>query len=188
MEKDTKKTPKVFSFSPEVHGVSREGRTTVLESNPYKMYDALGVGTIYYTTNDAKFWIGEGAECPEDMFTKQFLPYLRWKFDQFVEQEKFVEVEVEVEDAKGNKKFEKQRKLVGKETVNKFPCTPKNILKKRQELIIAATSEGDLLDIQAIRKETSPTQLISSDEVLAATKPQGFTLSPYKAVKNLLRS
>lgn len=180
-------SPKTLKFDHEVLSSDANGRTVKTDSYPFKIYEALGTGLIYYSTQDAKFWLNEGSECPEEVFTKQFLPSFRWKFDEFVEQEKYKVLEVETTDEKGRTKIEKQNTLMGKEVVNKFPCTTKNILKKRAELLAIAAQTGQV-DIKAIQRETSPTHLLSSAEVQAAVAPVGLFGGSYGNVKRLMRS
>lgn len=187
MENQTK-PQKSFTFNPDVVGTAPDGRSYFVERNPYTIYSALGTGDLYYTIKDAKFWSGENKEIDPAIFETQFLPRLRWKFDQFVEQDQFKETEVEIEDSKGQKKIERRKELIGKEVVNKFPCTTKNILKKRTELMAAAVQSGVDIDLNKIQIETSPTELLSPEEVRQALKPAGFFGDTYQLIKRLMRS
>ena len=175
MSQTTDKQVKTFTFNPHKVGIDpRTGRTGIIDRYPYKIYEALGVGKVYFTTLDGKYWSGEGKEVDLVTFEKEFLPYLRWKFDEIVKRE--------VKDEKGN--------VIGEEVVNKFPPSTKNILKKRAELVSDSFKggSGEMPDMQEIYKLTSPTHMECPPDVREALKPRGFLGSSYRALKSLLRS
>lgn len=120
-----------FSFNPD-----RQVGDEIVRENPYVCLSSITIGSIYYTPKDNKFWLGENSECSEAVLESRFLPYLRWKFDEFVK------------DKNG-------------ELVNKFPCSPENIALKREELIDDAIKKTGRADFDAIERETSPLVLLN---------------------------
>lgn len=190
MSNDKNEKPKAsFSFEPDTIGTDPvTGQAVISVRNNYKVFSAMGVGDIYFTPKDGKFWVGPGKECPQDTFDKTFAAKLRWAFDEFEEKEIVKEVEIEVEGADGKKRKEKERRTLGVQRVNKFPCTTKNILKKRAELAKQAVEAGEQLNYDEIVKMTSPTALEASDAVNQHLKADGLFASTYSRIKQLMRS
>lgn len=179
----------VFSFEPDTIGEDPStGHTRITVRNSYKAFSALGTGEIYFTPKDGRFWIGPGKECPQETFDKVFASKLRWAFDEFEEKELVKEVEVEIEAADGKKRKEKERRVLGTQITNKFPCTTKNILKKRTELAKQAIEKGVQVDYNEIIKATSPTHLEPGDAVKKQLESDNLFSSAYSRIKQLLRN
>ena len=135
----------------------KTGGHKVVRDNPVRILESATQGKLFFAETENKYYIADGVECPEDKFKDHYLPYLRWDFDEFVE-----EVIVK-EDSKGNDiEIKTGRK------VSTFPPTPENIADKRKELIQAAIENGDDIDKAKINVLTSPRTLRNHDEMEAA--------------------
>lgn len=188
MKSDKKVESKIFSFEPDILGSDARGHTTIEDSNPYLVLDAFGVGTIYFTIKDGKFWLNKGKECPDSIFESTYQPYLCWDYDQFVEQEQFREIEEVVTDAKTGKETVSTRKVSdGLRTVNKFPCNTKNIRAKRSEIIRELAANGIDFDREEIYAKTSPRQMLTKKDVEQQLN-SGSSYSVHHKVKVITRS
>jgi hypothetical protein len=149
-----KKDRKGFSFQPDVISANRSGEHQINKklSNPYVMLQSQTQGKLFYTPKDNKYWIAPGVECTQDRFEEKYLAYLRWDFDEIIEEV------VEKEDSKG-----KTVSLKTGRAISTFPPTPENIAAKRKELLDAAVASGDDIDQEEILSKTSPTQLLNND-------------------------
>lgn len=142
-----------FSFKPDTVKVARDGEHTIVRDNSYIALASATQGSIFYTPKDNKYWITEGKECPKDVFKERFLPYLRWKFDEIVEETVL----------KRNEKGDEIQVKTGRKT-SSFPPTPENIAKVRQDLLENAVIEGKEIDQTEIYRQTSPTMLTNNDK------------------------
>jgi hypothetical protein len=100
-----------------------------------------------------------------------YMNYLRWEFDQFEEVTKEIEKEVKAKTKAGNETIKKVKEKVIVGIENKFPPTPENIKKKKDELISAAVSEanGSQIDIKAIQAKVTP-RLSDHEKIVKATE------------------
>jgi len=123
-----------LTFNPHAYKPGKDGTVEVdpINSSPYILLQSHTQGTLYYVPKDNKYYAAPGKEVPQERFESFYLPYLHWKYD------------------------------VVENGVNTFPPSPENILKKRQELMAEAMSEGKLLDQETLLNETSPTEMTNN--------------------------
>lgn len=151
---------KDFSLKPDVLKKGPDGLTVDRNATDhYLKFQTITNGHIYYTPKSNRYWLNPGAEASEaDM--ENYLPFLRWKYDEFVKETKLTEVE----DDKGKKV--KMELETGK-MINKFPPSVKNIAKKRAELAAESAKNYLDFDIDAIINLTSPHSMVEKDSMQA---------------------
>ena len=157
---------KGFSHSPSAIKTGENGQHIIDEkaSNHHIILASATQGVIYYTYKDNKYWSGENQEISEELFEKQFLPYLSWKFDKMEDEV----VEQPKKDEKGEIVLDKKDnpvmiKIATGRKVNVFPPSPANIEKKRKEILLEASDKGESKSLQEIYLETAPKKLKNSE-------------------------
>lgn len=190
-DKDTKKTveTKKESYYPEKYKdftltsrphVTKEviGSGEYLEqkddeaSQEFICLISLQIGRVYYSikTNTYHGNVNSPPLRP-DIFERDFLPYLRWDFDEFNE--------VTVREGQEN---------VTRTTKSLFPPTPENIAKKRKELIAAFIDEEKVPEMDAIRLATCPRALLNTAELEDTLRKPKYDVRMIQKLKNNIQN
>lgn len=145
-----------FSYQPDKIGSGDTG-FVVTDSNPYiLLVSERENGTFKecaYVIRENKYYSAPDFEIPAELFEAEYLPYLRWNFDD-IELKQEVQ---EVIDEKGKKKSVATGRTI---PVNNFPPSPENIAKMRAKLLQEATEKGELITQEEIFQKTLPTKLL----------------------------
>lgn len=141
---------------PDIIGKLANGDYGVVERNWYTALSAKGIGRIFYFPIENKYAGGEGKEIEKEVFESQFLPFLSWDFDEW-------ETEVMLEKAKSKTGKSVEIDSGKRKLINKFPPTPENIKKKREELLKKALEAGVGFNAEEIYQKTLPRQLKSGN-------------------------
>lgn len=141
---------------PDLLGKNDNGTEKIEKRNWYTMLGADGIGRLTYFPLENKYSAGEGNEIPKEIFEQQYLPFLSWDFDE-LETEKIME---DAKDEKGKKiKVDSGKRRI----INKFPPTPENIIKKREELFKEAMLNGAAVETDDLYRATLPRALRSGN-------------------------
>lgn len=142
-----------MSFQPEAIGLGPEGEHVIVDANHYIALVSASQGTLYYIPRENKYYRSEGkVPCKDEDFKKLFLRYLRWDYDQLVDET----VDAPQEDGS-------VKKLLTGCQISLYPATPENIASKREELITAASRAGEMVNMNKVLQMTSPRELKANE-------------------------
>lgn len=103
----------------------------------------MGGKMIAFSHKDCKYYVAARKEISSEKMA-EILPYLRWKFDEIKPEIELVEVEEEAKTKAGNTTMKKVKKEVYTgNSINSFPATTENIIKKKKDLLSEAFDTSD---------------------------------------------